>query len=135
MKQKIYGIGALVLLLFIGGCTSEQQQVPVAEQKMKPSLTTADVPETSKSSDVYQVVIEQDYYKPATIEIKKGQTVEWVNKDNISHTVSFVDSRYGETDEIIPPEGTFMYTFETEGFYTYYSLLSEKGMVGEVVVK
>ena len=65
-------------------------------------------------------------YEPKHLEVKKGQTVAWVNRDGVTHTVT---SGEGTTPLHAPLASPFMakdevwsFTFEEAGRYEYLCL-------------
>ena len=79
------------------------------------------------------VKIDNFSFAPGELTVPKGTTVEWVNRDDIPHTVVSDDkttfkSRPLDTDD------KFSYTFSKEGTYTYFCSIHPK-MTAKVVVK
>jgi plastocyanin len=77
-------------------------------------------------------------YSPNPIEIERGDTVTWVNKDFDPHTVtsgSFGDEEAGgEFDSgYMGPQSSFSLTFESSGEFEYFCAL-HPNMVGTVEV-
>lgn len=79
------------------------------------------------------------FYDPATITIKQGEKVTWINQDSVLHTVTsglpdqenaglLFDSKN------IGPGASFEYTFDKAGKYDYYCTL-HPFMIGSVVVE
>lgn len=88
-------------------------------------------------------------FKPSSLEVEAGTTVEWVNEDDVAHTVT--SGRQGE--QAAPgvnegkdpkPDGLFDYslagagdavtfTFDEAGTYPYYCDIHRQ-MVGEIIV-
>jgi len=85
---------------------------------------------TSAAKD--QIVIENFSFKPATVTVKPGTTVTWVNRDNEPHTVSDSDKRFKsgamDTDE------HFSYTFAATGTYNYFCAIHPR-MTGQIIVR
>jgi plastocyanin len=80
-----------------------------------------------------EVKIDNFSFAPGEITVAKGTTVNWVNRDDIPHTVVSDDkttfkSRPLDTDD------KFSYTFSKEGTYTYFCSIHPK-MTAKVVVK
>jgi plastocyanin len=87
-------------------------------------------------------------YSPSTINITAGQTVEWENDGQVSHSVTDDQARANQpADALMPPGvrpfnsgsvmpgGTFRHTFSTPGRYRYFCLTHEADkMIGEVIV-
>lgn len=88
-------------------------------------------------------------YEPATITVKVGDTVRWTNPSDIRHTVTADQSKANDPSHVALPEdaepfdsgniepgGSWSYTFEVAGRYTYFCIPHEgAGMVGEVIVE
>ena len=70
-------------------------------------------------------------FSPASITIKAGQTVTWVNQDSIAHTVT---SDQGLWDPgSLAPGASYQQTFATAGQYAYHCTI-HPFMTGTVVV-
>jgi len=62
------------------------------------------------------------YYGPAVLDIHKGNTVKWINRDSVGHTVTAVAFNSGL---IVPynssaKSGSYNHTFNDSGTYTYF---------------
>src|SRR3954452_16088459 len=72
------------------------------------------------------------YFSPKSVTITEGDTVKWVNKDNVTHQI------YGEKGQfispILKPGQTFSFTFRAAGTYNYKDELHPK-MTGTITVK
>ena len=67
-----------------------------------------------------QVCMVSSTFSPVTRTVTHGTTVQWVNGDNITHTVTS-DPGSGETyDQTVAGGGNFSFTFNTPGTYTYH---------------
>jgi len=80
-----------------------------------------------------QITIDNFSFSPATINVKTGTEVTWVNHDDIPHTVvsddkTTVKSRPLDTDE------KFTFKFDKPGTYNYFCSIHPK-MTGKVVVQ
>ncbi len=73
---------------------------------------------------VASVEIEDSSYTPATITVKKGATVTWINKDGMGHNVvSDSDAPAGgppKTAELFGRGETFSFTYNTVGEFPYH---------------
>jgi plastocyanin len=79
-----------------------------------------------------EVWIQGMAFDPSTITITTGTTITWTNKDAIGHSVT---SDNGVFDSgIINATGTFSYTFDTAGTFTYHCKVHPT-MTASVVVK
>ena len=79
-----------------------------------------------------EVWIQGMAFDPSTITITTGTTITWTNNDAIGHSVT---SDTGIFDSgIINASGTFSYTFDTAGTFTYHCKVHPT-MTASVVVK
>jgi plastocyanin len=58
------------------------------------------------------------FYSPATLSVKAGTTVTWVNKDTTAHTVTSTTGLFDSGR--IDPGGSYRYTFTQPGTQQYY---------------
>lgn len=73
---------------------------------------------------------------PAAVTVKAGQSVLWINSDQIA--VTLVSGSDGKTNNLfsspqLPPGGTFIYTFTTGGNYPYF-VLENPSIQGQINV-
>lgn len=94
------------------------------------AVVTAQTPVSAGSGST--VTIDNFVFSPMTIEIQRGATVTWVNKDDIPHVVASTTGQF--KSKAIDTDGTFVYTFAEPGTYEYYCSVHPK-MVGKIVVK
>lgn len=70
------------------------------------------------------VVIEAMTFSPKQVKIKKGQTVAWINKDNVTHDVVSGKGTKPDPEPLfnsgyLSPGGTFVFKFDQPGTYEY----------------
>jgi len=80
-----------------------------------------------------EVKIDNFSFAPGDITVAKGTTVNWVNRDDIPHTVVSEDKTTFRSKPL-DTDDRFSYTFSKEGTYTYFCSIHPK-MTGKVVVK
>ncbi len=82
-------------------------------------------------ADTVHVGIKDFMYTPMTVTVPVGTTVQWINLDDIPHTVVEKDKawRSGALDT----NDTYTHTFDKPGTYEYYCALHPK-MVAKVIV-
>lgn len=82
-----------------------------------PATGTADAAMTSVEVKTFK-------FTPEAVTIKAGSTVEWVNGDNVRHTVTAGTPDAPEADkfdlELAPGNGTAKHTFTEPGTYVYF---------------
>ena len=88
-------------------------------------------------------------YQPNSILIRAGQTVEWLNTGQVSHSVVDDPAKAAKADDVaiptgvptfasgnVMPGGKYRHTFLTPGTYRYFCMSHEvDSMVGEIIVQ
>lgn len=113
MKQTIFSTAALLLPL-LAGC-----------ERATPTSTSATPPVVS------EVIIQNMQYTPATLEVVKGDIVEWKNNDIVPHTAT--SGSFGDSGAIASGQ-TWRHTFSEAGEFPY-TCTFHPTMKGTVVVK
>ena len=86
----------------------------------------------AQRDDREDISIKARAFTPATLRVKKGQTVIWKNNDNADHTVDAEDGSF--SSGTIKSGKTFKYTFKKAGKYAYSCHLHPR-MKGTIVVE
>jgi plastocyanin len=87
------------------------------------------------------VEITNEGFNPAVIKIKKGNRVQWVNKDVQLHQVAADPHPTGESlpslksAEPLLQEEVYSAVFEKSGTYTYHDFLDPLGFQATVIVE
>lgn len=68
-------------------------------------------------STVHTVVIEGMKFSPSTLEIKRGDTVVWQNKDFFPHDVTAENSSF--QSKTIPSQGSWKFVAKKRGQFSY----------------
>ena len=79
-----------------------------------------------------EVVIKNFSFQPATLTVKAGTKVTWINRDDVPHTATDVDKRFNS--KTLDTDDQFAFTFTEPGTYNYYCALHPK-MTGQIIVK
>lgn len=79
-----------------------------------------------------QVKIDNFSYAPREITVAAGTTVVWINRDDVPHTVTSNDDKFGS--KALDTDDQFSFTFKNPGKYEYYCSVHPK-MTGTVIVK
>jgi amicyanin len=79
------------------------------------------------------VKIDNFTFGPATLTVKAGTTVTWVNGDDIPHTV-VSDDHTTFKSKVLDTDQSFSFTFAKPGVYSYFCSLHPH-MTGKVVVQ
>lgn len=81
-----------------------------------------------------QVVIDNFAFGPATLTVKRGTTVTWINKDGDAHTVTAVGAKPLFGSNPLDTGDSFSFTFSAPGTYAYFCKIHPT-MKGVVVVQ
>lgn len=147
---------AMVMLLglFLSGCSlsngaddnegrANSGNQSSAQPAVKPDSNMAkmDMPQKPSSpgtkakamnADPNEVEIENFSFQPATLTVKAGTKVTWVNRDDVPHTATDTDKRF--KSKTLDTDDKFSFTFEQPGTYNYYCALHPK-MTAQIIVK
>ena len=130
VKRNILRVALLSLLgLLLAGCTLSEGAMPTMDMPQKPAAS--ETKETVKPVP-NQVVIENFSFVPATLTIKAGTKVTWVNRDDVPHTATDNDKRFNS--KALDTDDQFAFTFSEPGTYNYFCALHPK-MIGQIIVK
>ena len=109
---------ALLLALAVVGLFHTEQ----------PSQMSSEIATTNAD----EVVIQNFTFQPATLIVKAGTKVTWVNRDDDPHTATDTEKRFGS--KALDTGDRFTTEFTKPGTYNYYCALHPK-MTGQVIVK
>src|SRR5215204_965346 len=134
MKRLMYVIplSAVALLAFAGIAAAQPAVVP-AEESTTPaeeSTTPAEESTTPAPNDTTTVVIRNNAFNPAQLNVAPGTTVTFVNNDNVPHTATSDNKLF---DLEIPPGSSYPVVLEGEGTVPYHCELHPE-MKGTIVV-
>ena len=143
MRHMLLLCAVAACFILFAGCTqtAPQQSTPAA-----PEQTTASAPVsgdtaaaaapttavTASSVSDNTVNIQEMAFDPATITVKAGSIVRWVNRDSTIHSVVFSDSSINPSGALSASQ-SFSVKFNTPGTYPYHCGIHPK-MTGTVVV-
>ena len=152
LKRNMSHIVMIGLLsLFLTSCTQSsgteyQESRPSAPATASPNanmgMSNMNMPanQTSPASKnmqaaaaaANQVVIENFSFVPATLTVKAGTKVTWINRDDVPHTVNENDKRFKSGP--LDTDDQFSYTFSDPGTFNYFCSLHPK-MTGQIIVQ
>ena len=72
-------------------------------------------------------------YQPATLQVKVGTTVTWINDGTVVHTVTASDRKAFDSKNILV-KGSFSWTFRSPGTFVYFCTY-HPWMKGRIVVE
>ena len=115
------------LLLTLAICA-----VAVASHESHMKMHAARAGANNASTNPNEVVIANFSFEPATLTVKAGTTVTWVNQDDEPHTATATDKRFNS--KTLDNGDRFSQEFKAPGVYNYYCALHPK-MTGKIIVK
>ena len=85
-----------------------------------------------------EVWMQNTAFNPSSITVDAGTTITWTNKDNMTHTVT--SGTPGNPNGMFNSgnmgmNGTFSFTFNSAGTYSYYCMPHQATMHGTVVTQ
>ncbi len=87
-------------------------------------------------TETVEVKIIKSTFIPAVIKVKKGDTVRWVNMEELLHTVASGKAPMLDKKFHAPyVKKNFEVTFDKTGFYDYYCELHQAIMRGVIIVE
>lgn len=79
-----------------------------------------------------EVKIDNFVFNPQTVTVKAGDTVTWVNHDDIPHTATSKTGTF--RSKALDTDDKFSFTFTTPGTFAYFCALHPH-MTGSIVVE
>jgi plastocyanin len=124
--KKISFIFLLFLLVFLVSCGNEVVEVVVDD------IPNGEVVEGVEATGVvHEVRIESLKFSPTDLEVELGDSVNWINEDNVAHTVTFENAML---DQHLENKGEVELFVNAVGELRYFCVY-HPGMQGKVVVK
>lgn len=96
-----------------------------------PAPGTQPPPPSAQVTGAGSVRMEDNRFGPATLTVRAGTTVTWVNVGRVIHTATARDGSFDSG--FVQPGGRFSRRFDTPGTYEYYCTVHPE-MVGRIVV-
>ncbi len=81
-----------------------------------------------------QVFMQNIAFNPSTRTVSKGTTVQWVNQDGVTHTVTWISGPSASFNQSVASGGNFSVKFDTAGTIQYHCTI-HAGMTGTIVVQ
>ncbi len=135
-KSKIKWKVVLIVLAVVLVLVSVSTILYFTRRNDSPINVTQDI-----QQETAQIFITDTGFNPATITVKKGTTVTWVNQASNVHQIASDPYPTHDTlpelfaDEPLEPNQTFTMTFEDTGNFTYHDNLQPLEFKGTVIVE
>jgi amicyanin len=138
MKNGLILLAITIILVGICGCTQTAPPVQPQATVITPlqtyqqmMVTTTPVPQTTTSVSDNTIRIKNFAFDPASIRVKVGSTVRWVNQDSVPHRILFTD---GADSTVLAGSQSWSRKFDLAGTYDYACTI-HPAMQGTVIVE
>jgi len=116
-------VGA-VLVWFIANKAAAPNNTTQNNTSSSNNTSSTDTTTDQVQSGTAAVVMQGEAFSPQTIKVKKGTKVTWTNNDSIGHNVVADDAKNAAgmptTNSLISKGGTYSFTFNTTGTFSYH---------------
>ena len=127
-------IVVIIIALGVGLVVSKNHKTTPAQTSQ--SQTQSNNTNTKKSpqpTGANEVSIINMNFSPASLTVKKGTAIKWINNDNVSHTVTENDGKNGPSAPPMQPGSAYSFTFNEAGVFHYHCSI-HPDMTGVVTV-
>ena len=138
MKTGLILLVIIIIMVGICGCTQSTPpaQPPVTvsvplQTTQQMTVTTIQVPQTTSSVSDNTIRIKNFAFDPASIRVKMGSTVRWLNQDSVPHRILFSD---GADSTVLAASQSWSRKFDRAGIYDYACTI-HPSMQGTVIVE
>jgi len=129
-SNRIFQVLALAVVLgLLAACSGKV--APTMQSYAPASSTQASSTGSESSAAAPEVTIKGFAYTPATLTVKVGTTVKWINQDSVTHTVTS-DTGLFESGEMATGD-TYSFTFTQAGTFSYHCAM-HPSMEASIVV-
>ena len=139
MKNGFILLAIIIIMAGVCGCTQTAPPVqPTAAATMSPPTTelpmVSATPTLLKTPSVSDntITIKNFAFDPASITVKVGSTVRWVNQDSVPHRIVFADKSISSV--LLAASQSASQKFDQPGIYNYICSI-HTDMHGTVIVK
>jgi len=121
-KWSVGVLAAVASAMFLAGAISRAQQ----------ETGSGEVAQTAAAEAAPQVIIDNYAFSPASLTVKVGTTVTWINQDDDAHTIDSTQGRF--KSGTMNKGGRFEFRFTEAGEYPFFCRFHPK-MTGKVIVQ
>ena len=131
-SRNLAGAGVAILVVLLTGCGGDDD----GDSKSSTPATTETPAATQQETvpAVVKVSVGDNFYKPKTVEIRRGQSISWRNEGAVAHTVtSDSDSTVKFDSGTLNPRGAYVLKPTTPGKISYYCTIHGKAVMSGTV--
>jgi plastocyanin len=130
IQRVVAIVGACALVACLGACGSSTSATGT-NYGTAPVVPAAQTPAGTHPSKI--VRMRSLAFAPATVHVRVGQTIEWLNQDSVVHNVTSKDGLTIQSGNFGPGR-RFEFTPKQPGSITYYCTIHPTTMQATVVV-
>jgi len=127
----------VVIIIAVGawiGLTKNNKNATTPVSTPTTQSTTNTNNQTSvKPTGENEISIQNFSFSPASLTVKKGKSVKWINQDSVPHTATENDGKNGPSSPELAPGQSYSFTFNETGVFHYHCTL-HSNMTGVVTV-
>jgi len=137
-SKKVVILVLVILALIVAGVGIVMQ---FKSDEKKPTTSKTDTSATPAALiEPAEVSISKDGFLPATIKVRKGQSVNWTNQDDAIHQIAAdPHPSHSSLPELLGDPlskgESYSFTFEKSGTFTYHDELNPTKFSGVVIVE
>jgi plastocyanin len=124
---------ACIALVAVGCGSSKKSSGGKSNPAPAPSTTSSSSSSSSSSGGAVTVSMKNIQFNPKTVSVKVGQTVKWVNDEDVPHNVK-AESGASFASKTFSKGGTFEFTPKTAGTISYVCTIHAPAMAGTLTV-
>jgi len=121
-KWSVGALAAIASAMLLAGAISQAQH----------EFGSGEVAQTAAAGTTAQVIIDNYAFSPASLTVKVGTTVTWINQDDDAHTVDSTTGKF--KSGTMNKGGRFEFRFTEAGEYPFICRFHPR-MTGKVIVQ
>jgi plastocyanin len=131
-SRRLAGTGAALVAMLLTGCGGDDNSDTKSSTPAPAATPTATQQETVPA--VVKVSIGDNFYKPAAVTIRRGQSVSWRNAGGVGHTVTSDSNSIAKFDSgTVNPGGAYVLKPSTPGKISYYCTIHGKAVMSGTI--
>jgi len=140
MLKIFMGIVVVVLVALSAGGAYYLGSIKTEEKLKTEAAAIAGYPApsefatTTRPAAYVEIAINKGHFDPATVTIKKGTEVVWINKDAITHTVTSDGGGLVLNSQAIAAGHSFAHIFDEPGTITYHCAI-DRTMTSTIIIE
>lgn len=115
---------------WLSGCAVRDDANTIGDAKV---MTAGAAPAADAAAGERKVTIDNFSFAPNSLTVPAGTKVQWLNRDDVPHTVTSSDSPAKFKSQALDTDESYSHVFVEPGTYAYFCAVHPK-MTGTIVV-